>query len=199
MGQPGSRKRTDGFTRRDFVKIAGGATALAAGGGLTSILDACGATTSGGPVTPAPADVSKLYDAAKKEGTLTWWTAHYEQSAAEKMRDAFKAKYPGIEVDLLRQTAQVINLRLNQELQAGQTTCDVFASTDEAHYPPLKQKGVLASYQPPDIDLIPKDFQNLDPDDQYHLGALGFVVINYRTDKVAAPPKGWQDLLDPQW
>jgi iron(III) transport system substrate-binding protein len=189
------------FTRRDFVRLAGGATALSATGGLTTLLEACGGSQSqsAGPAKPVEKDLTKLYAAAKKEGTLTWWTAHYEQSAAETMAAAFKKKYPGIEVTLLRQTAQVVNNRLLSELRAGKTDCDVFCSTDEAHYPPLKKAGHLATFTPPDIDLLPKDFQTLDPDHQYSLGAIGFVIINYRSDRVTTPPKGWKDLLDPQW
>lgn len=181
------------------MRLAGGVTALTAGGSLGPLLEACGGSTSQAPPKPAEKDVSKLYDAAKKEGGLTWWTAHYEQSAAETMAAAFKKKYPGIEVSLLRQTAQVIYTRLQNDLKAGQTECDVFCSTDEAHYPPLKKAGALATFTPPDIDLLPKQFQSLDPDHQYYLGAVGFVLINFRSDKVTAAPKSWKDLLDPQW
>lgn len=184
--------------RRQFVKLAGGVAGLVGSGGLGALIEACGGEPAK-PAAPVEADVSKLYDAAKKEGSLTWWTAHYEQSAAETMAAAFKRKYPGVEVNLLRQTAQVINTRLNQELKAGGTDCDVFGSTDEGHYPPLIKGGYLAQYTPPDLGLLPKQFQGLNPDHYYHLGALGFVVVNYRTDKVTTPPKKWQDLLDPQW
>jgi iron(III) transport system substrate-binding protein len=185
--------------RRDFLRWTGGSVALVSAGGLGSLLEACGGTASSGPSRPVEKDVTKLYDAAKKDGSVTWWTAHYEQSAAEKMAAAFKQKYPGVEVNLLRQTAQVINTRLNQELKAGNTDCDLFCSTDEGHYPPLIKAGNLAQYTPPDIDLIPKDFQNLNPDHYYHLGAIGFNVINFRSDKVTTPPKSWKDLLDSQW
>jgi iron(III) transport system substrate-binding protein len=191
----------DKITRRDFVRFAGGAGALAATGSLGPLLEACGGSQSNAP-TPAKLvekDVSKLYADAKKEGTLTWWTAHYEQSAAEVMKAAFQKKFPGIEVALTRQTAQQINTRLLNDLKAGSTECDVYCSTDEAHYPPLKKAGHLATFTPPDIDLLPKQFQNLDPDKQYYLGAIGFVLINYRTDKVSTPPKQWKDLLDTQW
>src|ERR1700682_1434673 len=122
------------LTRRDCSVWTGGAATLAATGGIGALLEACGGTPA--PVGPVEKDVSKLYAAAKAEGSGTWWTAHYEQSAAEKMAAAFKAKYPGIEVNLLRQTAQVLNTRLNQDLKAGSTECDLFCSTDEAHYPP---------------------------------------------------------------
>ena len=187
-----------GMTRRDFMRVASAAATLAAGGGLANLLDACGGAAPA-PKKLVEADVSQLYAKAKQDGQVTWWTAHYEQSAAEAMAAAFKAKYPGIEVNLTRQTAQVINTRLQQEIRTGQFTCDVFASTDEAHYPPLKKQNLLASYKPPDIDLIPKQFQNLDADNTYHLGALGFVLINYRSDQVSSPPKSWKDLLNPQW
>ncbi len=185
--------------RRDFLRWTGGSVALVSAGGVGSLLEACGGAAGGGPARPVEKDVTKLYDAAKQDGSVTWWTAHYEQSAAEKMAAAFKQKYPGIEVNLLRQTAQVINTRLNQELKAGNTDCDIFCSTDEGHYPPLIKGGFLTQYTPPDIDLIPKEFQNLNADHYYHLGAIGFNVINYRSDKVTTPPKQWKDLLDSQW
>src|SRR5206468_2797083 len=150
--------------RRRFVTLAGGAAALAGSGALGALLEACGGEAPAQPAVPAAADVSKLYAAAKKEGTFTWWTAHYEQSAAEIMAAAFQRKYPGVEVSLLRQTAQVINTRLNQELKAGGTECDVFASTDEGHYPPLIKGGYLAQNTPTDQRLLPRKYQNPNPD-----------------------------------
>lgn len=185
------------LTRRRFVRLAAGAAGLAGSGALGAVLEACG----GEPAPPArvEADVSKLYAAAKKEGTVTWWVSSYEQSVAEIMAGAFKKKYPGVEVNLLRQTAQVLYTRLNQELKAGATDCDVFVTTDESQFPPLIKAGALTRYTPPDLGLLPAQFQNLNADHRYHLGSIGFQVINYRTDRVSTPPKRWQDLLDPQW
>jgi iron(III) transport system substrate-binding protein len=185
------------LTRRDFIVWTGGATTLAATGGLGALLEACGGPPT--PTGPVEADVSKLYTAAKAEGSVTWWTAHYEQSAAESMAAAFKTKYPGITVDLLRQTANTLNTRLLSALKAGTQDCDVFCSTDEGHYPPLITGKYLASYTPPDLNLLPKQFQNLNPDHYYHLGAIGFVVINYRSDKVSSPPTNWKDFASSAW
>lgn len=175
--------------------------AAAATVGLPGLLAACGGAgaTPTASALPAEADVSKLYAAAKKEGTLTWWTAQYEQSAAEKLRSTFQTKYPGIEVQLLRQTAQVVYQRLQQDFKAGIAECDVFGSTDEAQFATLKKANSLAVYKPPDQDLLPKMFQNLDPDHAYNQGAFGFVLLNYRTDKVSSPPTSWKHLLDDQW
>jgi iron(III) transport system substrate-binding protein len=188
----------DGFTTRTSRTLTR-RTLLGAGLGLA------GAAVLGpwGPADAAPAgaqaaEEEKLYADAKKEGKVVWWTAHYAQSAADAVRDAFVAKYPGIEVQFIRQTAQVIYQRLTQNLKAGVREVDVFASTDEAHYVALKKQRVLAPYRPIGVDILPRAYRNIDPDNVYHVGALGFVLVNYNT-KVTAPPQKWTDLLDPRW
>jgi iron(III) transport system substrate-binding protein len=166
---------------------------LAAAG--AAFLDARAGAPSPAPMTP---EEEKLYAEARKEGRVMWWTAHYALSAAEAVRDAFVARFPGIEVQFIRQTAQVIYQRLTQDLKAGVRELDVFASTDEAHYLTLKKQGVLAAYRPAGVENVPKAFLNIDPDNMYHVGALGFVLINYNT-KLNAPPQKWTDLLDGRW
>lgn len=173
-------------SRSTFLTLAGGAAAALASPALVEARRGL-----------SDADVSKLYDAAKKEGTVVWWTAHYAQSAADRIRDAFKAKYPGIEVQFIRQTAQVIYQRLNQDLKSNVHELDVFASTDESHYTSLKKENVFASFVPADIDKVPAALRHLDPDETYQIGALGFVLINYNTK--VKPPHHWQELLDPKW
>ncbi len=179
-------------TRHQFLRTSLGVAALSAVG-TESVFAAKGGAA------PASDELARLYDAAKKEGTLTWWTSHYSQDTAEAARDAFKAKYPGIEVQFIRQTAQVINQRLTQNIKAGIHEVDVFASADEAHYPALKKQGVLATYLPPDAGHAPAAFRQLDPDNQYQLGAIGFVIMDYNTKAIANPPKMWTGLLDPRW
>jgi len=144
------------------------------------------------------AEIEKLYAEAKREGTVTWWTAHYAEDAAEKVRAAFKAKYPGIAVEFIRQTAQVIFQRLTNNLKAGVREVDVFASTDEAHYPQLSKLGALTAYVPPDIDALPASLRTLSDDATYHTGALRFVTLIYNPAK-APHPKRWAELLDSRY
>src|ERR1700716_3186553 len=144
------------------------------------------------------ADVSKLYDAGKKEGRVVWGTGHYTQAAAEKIAGAFKAKYPGIEVDLLRQTGQVLFQRLTQDLKSNVHQVDVFGSTDEAHMTILKKQNALAQFVPGDIDKIPSQYQHLDNEDTYQLGDIALMLINFNPKKTGAPKK-WGDLLDPKY
>src|ERR1700694_592117 len=180
-------------TRGTFVRSA---AALGAGLAAGSPAAALAATRRKAEVTDA--DVSKLYDAAKKEGKVVWWTGHYTQAAAEKIAGAFKTKYPGIEVELLRQTGQVLFQRLTQDLKSNVHQVDVFASTDEAHMPLLKKQNALAPFVPADIDKIPAQYQHLDPDDAYQLGDIALMCINYNPKKVSAPRR-WADLLDPKY
>src|SRR5436853_6832780 len=179
------------ITRRAFITGALGTAGA-------TLLGAAGASRAAGAPAGMTPEEEKLYADAKKEGKVVWWTAHYQLSAAEAVRDAFVARYPGIEVQFIRQTAQVVYQRLTQDLKAGVHELDVFASTDEAHYLGLKKQGVLAAYLPLGVNNLPKAYRSVDPDNTYHVGALGFVVINYST-KLNRPPETWTDLLDRRW
>lgn len=150
---------------------------------------------------PAVADLGKLYEAAKKDGELTWYVAHYTTQQAEETGRAFEKKYPGIKVNVVRTTAQVAYQRLNQDIAAGVPKCDVISSTDIGHYLELKKKGLLMAYKPENADKVAQPFQNFDPDGLYYPTAAGLIVIGYRTDKLKPEelPKNWTDLLEPKW
>src|SRR5262245_26782169 len=136
-------RRTHRIDRRAFLKMSATALGAAALGPATVL----GAESD---------EEQKLYAEAKKEGKVVWWTSHYQLSAAEAVRDAFKAKYPGIDVEFIRQTAQVVYQRLSQNLKAGVKELDVFASTDESHYLKLKSQNALAQYTPLGVSNLPK-------------------------------------------
>ena len=74
-----------------------------------------------------------LEEAAKKEGELTWYVAHYTSEGAEELGRGFTEMY-GIKVNVVRTTAQVAYQRLLQDIKNNQTICDVFSSTDVGHY-----------------------------------------------------------------
>ncbi|GAC1301511.1 MAG: extracellular solute-binding protein [Vulcanimicrobiaceae bacterium] len=145
------------------------------------------------------ADVSKLYAAAKTEGTLSWWESPYPLNVAESIRAAFKAKYPGVDVQLTRATAGPTYQRALQDFQAGSHELDVLAASDEANFVTLKKMNALAEYEPGDLDKVYAPFRHLDPDNMYQAGALGVVVLNYNPKRVSPPPTKWRDLLDPRY
>src|SRR5215468_792551 len=99
---PGAGPAAGRISRRGLLGVGLGVVGAA-------LLDGCSSAPAASQQPPAaPATEDALYQAAKQEGKVVWWTAHYAQSAADAVRDAFVAKYPGIEVEFIRQTAQVI-------------------------------------------------------------------------------------------
>ena len=61
----------------------------------------------------ARADMKALEEAAKKEGELTWYVAHYTSEGAEELGRDFTKMY-GIKVNVVRTTAQVAYQRLRR-------------------------------------------------------------------------------------
>src|SRR5216684_8675991 len=101
----------------------------------------------------ARADMKALEEAAKKEGELTWYVAHYTSEGAEELGAEFTKMY-GIKVNVVRTTAQVAYQRLLQDLKNNQTICDVFSSTDVGHYVRLKAEGKFEKYLPESASKI---------------------------------------------
>jgi iron(III) transport system substrate-binding protein len=157
------------------------------------------------PVVAAAAELSdhekQLYAAAKQEGELTWYTGHYDQALATKIGNAFTKKYPGVQTNAIKATAQVTFQRLLQDIKAGQIQSDVFSSTDISHFVYLKQNGNLEKYVPDNEDKIVPALRKLDPDGFYTVTWAGLCAIAYNKDKVKAEaaPQSWPDLADPKW
>lgn len=175
----------------DRRQFAAGSAALAAG----SLLP-------GQALAALAPDAEKaLYEAAKKEGELTWYDAHHAVEQAEAYGKAFTAKYPGVKVNVVRTTANVAFNRLNQELKAGGPQCDVLSSTDISHAIQLKTKGLLDKFTPANATTLVKAVQGIDPDGFYHITSIGTIAVTFNSGKVkpADAPKKWIELVDPKW
>lgn len=150
----------------------------------------------------AQSDYEKaLYEAAKKEGELTWYIAHYTSETSERIGRTFSQKYPDVKVNVVRTTAQVAYQRLSQDIDAKVANCDVFATTDVGHCVSLKNRGLLMTFKPKGVEEIAPVFRNVDKDDQFHTTSGTFVSVLHNTNKVkvADAPKSWKALLDPKW
>jgi iron(III) transport system substrate-binding protein len=143
-----------------------------------------------------------LYEAAKKEGELTWYTAQILGETAQRVITAFNAEYPGIKVNLLRASGQVLYQRIMQELQMNALAADVIGLADVGgQQTELKEAGHLMKYRPRRAGEVYPMFQNADPDDTFHITNANLNVIVYNT-KLIKPedvPKSWLDFADPKW
>lgn len=163
------------------------------------VMTALAATAS---IALAQSDAEKqLYEAAKQEGELTWYTAHYDQNMTAQIAAAFTEKYPGITVNGIKATAQVSFQRLLLDLKAGQSQADVLSTTDVSHFQQLKKMDALVQYTPENAAEMIETFRNIDPDGYYHTTLVGLIAMLYNNEKVkeADAPQNWTDLTDPKW
>jgi iron(III) transport system substrate-binding protein len=145
---------------------------------------------------------AQLYEAAKKEKALTWYTAHYDSETAAAVCNGFEQKYPGIKCNYIRTTAQVAYQRLSQDMKGGLAVASVFGSTDASHYGRMKKDGWLQAYTPKNVSEMVDAFKPYnDPEHMYYTTAAGLVLLTYNTAVVSEKdaPKKWTDLLDPKW
>jgi iron(III) transport system substrate-binding protein len=187
-----SMARIDMPSRRAILK---GASVLAVGAGLGA---APRRARAGRDMT---AHEKELYQAAKKEGELNWYTAQSDDITAQALGRGFEELYPGIRASVVRTTAQVAFQRVSQEVRAGAMQVDVLSSTDIGHYVYLKAKGLLDKYVPDNAGKVHDVYKNYDPDGNYHVTSAGLIGIGYNTGKLSAAdaPQNWTDLLETRW
>jgi iron(III) transport system substrate-binding protein len=194
------------LTRRKFLLTAG----ASAVGSLT--LKGCQPNSQSTQSTQSPTatqttepiaanDEAALYEAAKKEGQLVYYTVFFTQEIVDEIGAAFSKKYPGIQFQGTRKVAGALFQQLNQELQAGQKNCDVFGTTDLGQMVKLSQQQLLMQYEPAGKENMRAEFTKLDPQNFYQTGSLIPIVIGYNTEKIKTEelPKDWKELIDPKY
>ena len=148
-----------------------------------------------------PAHERELYDAAKREGEITWYSGQYSAEGSEAVGRGFTERYPGVRCNVVRSTSQVAFQRLSQDARARVAQCDVFSSTNSGHLTLLKREGRLTQFRPRNADGMLEAIRIADPDDFYQTTFLGLFQLAHNTQKVseADAPKSWTDLLEPRW
>ncbi|WP_374439905.1 ABC transporter substrate-binding protein [Stella sp.] len=143
----------------------------------------------------------QLYEAAKKEGEVTWYSGQLSAEPGEAVGKAFGERYPGLKANVIRSTSQVAFQRLSQDFRARTVQCDIFSSTDSGHYAFLKKEGLLTKYRPKNADGMIDAARRGDADDMFQTCYFGLYLMGFNTQKVseAEAPKSWTDLLDPKW
>jgi iron(III) transport system substrate-binding protein len=192
QGKDRSMTRTVAASRRDILKGGAAVIGLAAGAALA-------------PRNARAADMtaheSDLYESAKKEGELTWYTAQSDDVTAQELGRKFEQIYPGIRVNVVRTTAQVAFERVSQEIKAGAMQVDVFSSTDIGHDVFLKSKGQFEHYVPDNAARVLDVYKGYDQDGFYYVTSAGMIGMACNTSKakLADAPTNWPGLLDSKW
>ena len=147
---------------------------------------------------PAEAVTPALIAAAKKEGSVTWYTSA-DLQLAEGIGKAFEKKF-GVTARVERAGAERLFTRIGQEYAANIYTVDTCNTGDLAMFITWKQQKALAPYVPEDVAKhIPAEYR--DPDGFHAIVRSSLCVVAYNPELIKKDdaPKSFADLLDPKW
>jgi ABC-type Fe3+ transport system substrate-binding protein len=137
-----------------------------------------------------------LYEAAKKEGEVVWYTSLIVNQAVRPLIDAFDMKYPGIEVKYSRADSGPNAIKVMNEARAGKVEGDVFDGI--ATTPPLLKAGLVEKFAPSEVDKYPPALR--DADGRWNALVVYFLTPGINTQLVGKDEiKTAQDLLNPKW
>lgn len=149
---------------------------------------------------PAPADEAALYEAAKAEGSVVWYSGGALETT-KAVAAEFEKQYPGLTVDVLRLTGAQQYQRFAQETEAGQNIADILWLSDKPSMDALIESKDVITWRIPTYDRFA---------DQYKIGesAYGFnrvdVAIVYNENAVTPEEatelqSDWKAVLDPKF
>jgi iron(III) transport system substrate-binding protein len=149
------------------------------------------------PVPASALEDKAIIEGAQKEGSLVFYTS-MTADQAQKILDAFKAKYPFVQPKILRAVGERLLTKIMTEAQTGRYEFDVVQSAESQAYF-LKKKNLLLKYVSPEVKNIRKPF--FDPDGYWAAVYIMPNVIAYNTQMVKRNevPKTDEDLLNPKW
>lgn len=145
---------------------------------------------------PARAADAALIEAARKEGSVTWYTTQILNQFVRPAAAKFQEKY-GIKVDYVRADSNAVVLRLLAEARAGHVMGDVIDGTAVAAS--LKPEHLVLHWTPDSAKRLPNEY--VDPEGFWVASNLYVLTPGYNTNLVPAgtEPKTFADLLDPKW
>src|SRR3954468_8730723 len=166
---------------------------------LSSLFALLALATPALAAAPAPTSVTPdLLEAAKKEGTVVFYTS-IELQTAEKLAKAFEAAHPGIKVQVERNGCERIVQRLGQERGSGIKAADIVECSDMTALLDWKRQGWLAPFVPADVEKWPAEQRDADGFFATERFTLSPIAYNTRMVKAEEAPKSYADLLDPKW
>ncbi len=146
----------------------------------------------------AAADVSgTLVDAARKEGTVVWYSGLIVNQVVRPVVEGFQRKYKGITVQAARIPSPDAVLKITNEARAGKPQASVFDGTAVVHR--LVAAGVVEPYKPAAAATWPAASKEANG----NWTALNTYIMTPAVNTELVPdkdaPKSLQDLLDAKW
>ncbi len=137
-----------------------------------------------------------LIDAARKEGSLTWYTTLIVDQFVRPAAAAFEKKY-GVKVNYVRADHNDVMLRILNEGKAGRMQADLFDGFSQVVT--LDKEGMVLRWSPDAAKRFPKHLY--DPEGRWIATNLYVLTPGFNTDLVpkGTEPRTFEDLLNPKW
>jgi iron(III) transport system substrate-binding protein len=149
------------------------------------------------PVAAPAADVNQLYDKAKQEGSVLWYTT-FPLDEATPVGEAFSKIYPGVKVEIFRGTGTSLIQRFETEYQANQARADVIQIANMDPMLKWQKDGWLLQHAIPSAAGIPDRWKH---EGQWYLEAVVVSCMAYNTSAISTNelPTSFEALADPKW
>ncbi|CAM3530461.1 ABC transporter substrate-binding protein [Hydrogenibacillus schlegelii] len=128
-------------------------------------------------------------------GTLHFYTSQPDDDA-NKLVEAFRGRYPAVDVVVFRSGTEEIVAKLRSEKLAGRVKADVLLLADAVTFEALKAEGLLERYRSPNVEAIPQAF--VDPDGTYTGTKVMASIIVVNTKEVKTLPDSWRVFTSPE-
>jgi ABC-type Fe3+ transport system substrate-binding protein len=153
-------------------------------------------TAPGAAAAPAE-DLNALYQAAKQEGELSFYTT-LNTNNGQPVIEKFMARYPGVKVNYNRQTSEKLEEVMNQEAKAGKMGWDVVECNEDVFVRFVASK-YLQEYAPGVAAKYPDNLK--DPSKMWVTDRVNAFAPSLNTNLVKPEeyPKTWDDLTKPNW
>jgi iron(III) transport system substrate-binding protein len=139
---------------------------------------------------------ARLVDAAKKEGTLTFYTS-MQTPESGPLAQAFEKKY-GIKVNLWRATSDQVLQRAVTEARGGRHTLDM-VEMNAPEVEALAREQVVAEYFSPHVADLPA--WAVPSHHKWHSDRANLWIVAFNTDKAkrAEIPPTYEGFTDAKW
>lgn len=143
-----------------------------------------------------------LYEGAKREATLTWYTS-LAGGVVQELARGFEEKYPGIKVQEFRANTDEVITRLAEEYKTRRYNADVLEINQDG-YKILDEQKLLIPYWTPHLANFVEGAKEPAPGTEglvkWVVDRQSFIGFGYNTNLIPANavPKTWQELGKPE-
>ncbi len=141
-----------------------------------------------------------LYEAAKAEGSLTWYVGA-PLEGMNAIAAEFEKLHPGIKIQTMRMVGVAQYQRFMDETGAKKYIADVLQNTDYPSMASLVEDGHIAEWKVPTSDRIPPQFRigNFAYSHYTSTNAIVYNVNKVTPEEVKLLASGWESVLDPRF